>query len=1340
MSKPIFKEDKNADNEVYLPKHVIIGIGTDNTFTFIDETTAGNVVTNDNRTPHEILDNPNGTKFLKIEVKRTNVQAGETSFQVGQYWYNIVLEKKCTDNIERVTKEWFKGIANFDKIFEKFIIYKNTTGVHDLVIANLKNLQKLGDQTSFYQDFKEMKDMQTMDKVEDIQKALIKPFFAIKSIIDMYTGRYDKYGKLIDNYFINDSGRFGFPNIKGDKSHIIASLQLLFDINTRCDKCFEESNKNTINEILRHVRERTFFVEPNATNDVIEKFENSIKIYSTITDPEVFLRTVVIKGGTVEFVKDSNWPASEPNVVIAIKSKDYNPTADVHNNYKEVGRIYKLRYLDHYIYHEIKTDVIYDDMSVIPKTDVNILVTNAENNFGISIYIKRNSTYRDFLESKFNIKSEELDEFLKNMYGSNIDLTLVPFISSVDKFINNDAGANNLLLESILSQYLADRSIMLTKEIQKNKFLTGAQSRFGLCNFNGRLSYFTAAMQLMYECLPQKRAENNDLMTATNVTKNPTVAQNTTGFSDFLFRVYSKRIKNAEASIHQFLFIHQLLNTEYCLKEIFAYIETASPEVEERETIMENYLKCVYYLTLVTTSQANIGVMETSAFAGQYGEYTPDVFYTNYYYDTIANLAIDVEDLANARIEAGGTIERTYFSRPLLNIWYNIADMGSNPKMSTYQTTYLKQGALENEQKSEKLLKDKSVTNKPTVLSKIFKNKCVDLLCTFTNVLNTGFNTLMLFEEDIKYNWKYNTFVAKNNNKPPNFIVWVNELPTENLSENPSDNNKITDAVKKAKTEYDALLNSNPTATFSEKNAILKNGLIVLLKDEFKTNQELVIDAINQSKDNEIIQYIFDQLPPETQQITEVEKAYTDAIQQNYRNFDSSRKDSIQIEVNSEDFTIMNLKLVCGTYKKDFSDPTIEKYKHTENKNVFFKFSLNKWQIYYLSSETTPKEYILAETIGGSKDLIPNNWIIRKDDIIEQFVKKIDVGMTRISKDFNQSSMQQFNDLKNTLTKNKAQYAIAAINIAAISSSSIIPAATYAATLLQLGITSLPAALSAAGTAVAAGVSAVALPLVVATLTAAYYRNEIQAFMKPNAAALYEVVNNTYSELIAKKPQVEDLVENIGLAIFDNEIYDLFNVTTPIKNLIQKATDLSGIDVSVTFTDDTNQDLRRVYLMESIRSKIIADKNKNSANNIQFKVTQLGKIYEPKMMDPVNKNVKFPGAPDTKKTFIHYKDDNATMSSEQYVHVGTIYKSKHHDYYYSYFSKVSNIYIDDSTTTDYNKIGGKFIPRDDMFALITLYCRDTNIYTAGQGDNNFIYPSSADWYRQNEQRVNNLGV
>lgn len=127
------------------------------------------------------------------------------------------------------------------------------------------------------------------------------------------------------------------------------------------------------------------------------------------------------------------------------------------------------------------------------------------------------------------------------------------------------------------------------------------------------------------------------------------------------------------------------------------------------------------------------------------------------------------------------------------------------------------------------------------------------------------------------------------------------------------------------------------------------------------------------------------------------------------------------------------------------------------------------------------------------------------------------------------------------------------------------------------------------------------------------------------------------------------------------------------------------------------------------------------------------------MMDPVNKNVIFPGTPETKKTFTHYKDDGETMSSEQYVHVGTIYKSKHHDYYYSYFSKVSNIYIDDSTTTDYNKIGGKFIPRDDMFAFITLYCRDTNIYTASS-DNNFIYPSPTEWYRQNEQRINNLGV
>jgi hypothetical protein len=43
-----------------------------------------------------------------------------------------------------------------------------------------------------------------------------------------------------------------------------------------------------------------------------------------------------------------------------------------------------------------------------------------------------------------------------------------------------------------------------------------------------------------------------------------------------------------------------------------------------------------------------------------------------------------------------------------------------------------------------------------------------------------------------------------------------------------------------------------------------------------ETNKELVIDAIKQSKDNEIIQYIFDQLPTYIQEITEVQEAYTE--------------------------------------------------------------------------------------------------------------------------------------------------------------------------------------------------------------------------------------------------------------------------------------------------------------------------------------------------------------------------------------------------------------------------------------------------------------------------------
>ena len=287
MSKPIFKDD---DKEVYLPKHVIIGIGNDNTFTFIDENANQSIATNDRRSPHEIFDNPNGTEFVKIEVKRTNVKSGDTSFQVGQYWYNVVLDKPCTDRIGRVTKEWFKGIANFDKIWDKFNIYKNKSGVLDLVVANIKNLISLDDQTSFFKDFKEMKDMQTMDKIEDIQKALIRPFYAVKTIIDMYTSRDDKYGKAVKNYFINDAGRFGFPNIYGDKSHIIASLQLMFDISSRCKTCFKDSK--TADQVLKHVRERTFFIQDKKQNDAIEMFENKIKSFNYVnfTEPVVFIK------------------------------------------------------------------------------------------------------------------------------------------------------------------------------------------------------------------------------------------------------------------------------------------------------------------------------------------------------------------------------------------------------------------------------------------------------------------------------------------------------------------------------------------------------------------------------------------------------------------------------------------------------------------------------------------------------------------------------------------------------------------------------------------------------------------------------------------------------------------------------------------------------------------------------------------------------------------------------------------------------------------------------------------------------------------------------------------
>ena len=1222
MSKPIiFKED---DKEVYLPKHVIIGIGNDNTFTFIDENSNQSINTNDRRSPHEILDNPNGTEFVKIEVKRTNVKSGDTSFQVGQYWYNVVLDRPCTDRIERVTKEWFKGVANFDKIWDKFNIYKNKSGVLDIVIANIKNLISLEDQTSFFKDFKEMKDMQTMDKVEDIQKALIRPFYAVKTIIDMYTGRDDKYGKLVKNYFINDAGRFGFPNINGDKSHIIASLQLIFDISSRCKNCLK--NSAIIDPVLKHVRERTFFLEDKKQNDAIEIFERTIKNanYTSFTEPVVFIKSLT-QLTEVEYVTLNADPWTR-KVVIAIKSVGQDPANQTHDDYKEIGRIHLLPFLKHYIYFDVQKGIIYDDMSAMPKDEVNNLLINADKNFCITLFVKRGLSYREFLQDKFNIKSEDLDLFLNRAYASNIELqTLMPNIEDIDKFMDTNMGTRNVVLNHLITMYLADKSIAQTKEIQKAN-LTPIQSRFGLCNFNGQLSYFTAAMQLMYESLPLKAQEYNDqLMNDTNVSREATVNEDTDRWQ-LLKAWYTKSAISAVASPEQFLFIHQLLNTEYCLKNMFEYIQTAQIDLDDgkRDTIFENYVKCAYYLTNIAALPVNIGVSATSTFAATYKYYMPQIFYTNYCYDTMANLSIDANALALARVDAKAVMDRTYWARPFVLTYSNLSDQSdpNTDKPSSY-LQFLKQS--ENiADKETKEIQD-ALRNNPNVfyLPTIIKNTCVNLLCTLANVMNTKYNTMMWFEDDATNYIKYDTFVKNNPvQKPPNFIVHVNSLPRKPIVNQALVSQRALDVAKAelnqstaARTQKVLDLSNNripfqraeddliiaqrdkglaDTQFTAAESALKADPTNVTITENFNQAKLALNDATNKfneatSKKDELSNVntnLSDDITKLNQEIkvkTEIHEKANAALALTTTMAYSDWAKEVKFEVPGGSFNNKNLLLICGTYKVDKSSTGTDiLYRHTENSNIFLKFATDSatasyWQIHYLDKSSN--EVVLAETKDTATNVeISKNWIIRNSDIIQQFVNTIDKDATQTNI-MNKKSWFGFTD-----------------------------------------------------------------------------------------------------------SNIDDIFSN------DIELPDRINSST-INNL-------------------------------------------NNASEITFEITELGEIYQPQDGEPKDLSVVFTKKVEDKRRFIHYETGSGKETSSGFTRVGTIYKSIHHNYYYKYFSKSANSVINDAETTPYN-------PEEDfkdMFPFITLYRSDayTSIYSSA--DPTLIYKDTISWYRENEQRIDNLGV
>ena len=130
---------------------------------------------------------------------------------------------------------------------------------------------------------------------------------------------------------------------------------------------------------------------------------------------------------------------------------------------------------------------------------------------------------------------------------------------------------------------------------------------------------------------------------------------------------------------------------------------------------------------------------------------------------------------------------------------------------------------------------------------------------------------------------------------------------------------------------------------------------------------------------------------------------------------------------------------------------------------------------------------------------------------------------------------------------------------------------------------------------------------------------------------------------------------------------------------------------------------------------------------ININIEYLDDIYEPEISEDIKTNIQLPTFP---------IEATATFKANTFYHVGTIYKSIHHKYYYKYYNKISKMAFDDATTIDYT---GKdsFVTPPDMFPFITLYCSNKNLYTTGK---NLIYQNTTDWYNANRDRLMSQGL
>jgi len=797
-------------------KYIIIGIDpTSGSYVYEQKTQNEAAVTNDDVTsnPYDLLkvQNPANKKFVKIKVQQSSIEPigsneQRPSFKLNEKWYTLVLDEKVDhadiDPVASfVTSEWFYETSGSEDPFDAFRYFYN----HDLVVKNVKYLFRLPDSASnfntVFADFKNA--IVRGSPLNDIRKELAKPYFAVKTILDMNTSiirKIDTGESMVNNYFINlPPQRYGYPNIKGDKSNIITGLHMLYDIQgyLTYNASIIAANLIYIQTIHKHIKDRTYFLNKKSyLEDGINNFESDVG-KMTLPDlvvagsPYAFLQHVC-KLEKIEFLDLRAAPAAPAaaaptfiNEVVIVYGKSSTP-----DNYELVSQIFKLDKIGQYVFYDLNNKTMYNDIEIRDDSEINTIMSYyIESDETISLYRRIDpGTYRDLFLQKFFMDSGTINTLLT----TNLSFTYIDQYISID---GDDAGRKNTRINNFVKAYLACKSkIDLDKIITEN--FKATNSRFGICNFNGELSHFTAAMQLIYDCCPMRTGL---LQSMINDAASP----------------------NGQSDI-QSLFIFMLLNLEYCVSRICSNIEVILPTSKmgnnplsmmmsapggKQVNVFSNYKYCVEFIENIVRAFRYIGGDKDNTtplmFKGNNGDRARSIcenfiekIDNNYYFreynkNVFKYFQGKIDELITTQAKTIGQTEQDKFRNEVESQWIiNDILFGADLLADVYEYDARSRRESIINDKIEAATKKKLPDATKKVLSDfenkrgrephIIKNKCVETIHKLFGILSAGNNVFIDFMDDERVLTERQKHFTTTK---PTFVILVGKLPRKTLSD-----------------------------------------------------------------------------------------------------------------------------------------------------------------------------------------------------------------------------------------------------------------------------------------------------------------------------------------------------------------------------------------------------------------------------------------------------------------------------------------------------------------------------------------------------------------------------